>query len=708
MLQSYVHFFCFILYTYVYLWILFSKKLNQTVVFYAITFFSYSLWSLGYTILKSQLLEIGSINLIINIISITFSLVSSMTFLSVVYFLDLKYKKQIAYFVAPYILIFSYFIVIGFQPFDGINIQKNISMPFWGINFNNKNIIDMFRYFNILMYIFSILLLIYSYFFEKSKLISKQVLVMLIAISATFVLTMSNIYFYDLKFFEKNIVFYDAYMIIFAAGVIYNIKRNNFLNLDLNKFGNELFDYIPIGIVIMDKNSQIKKVNSFFSENFGYSLENLKDLKFEDILKPNDLNEHHEILHFETKIPIPIKYIIQEVMLKRNQIGSVHLFRDISLEVKRKEEIVQLNKNLEISIKSKTEQIIKSFEKIAKNEENFRILSETIPFPVVIINNNKFAYFNNSFQKFIGEDPRNFEKIDDKFLKVCPVVDGCELPQKYFYELPENSICRVNFVGNDYYLMISKAIIDYEGSNGYLISFVDLTEQIQIQNNLLFSKEKIEMLVNRLENLREEERNFLSSELHDNIGQDLILLKASALKISKNSDKTNCQLLINNHLEGINQVIGKVKNISRHMNSISLNRLDLFSSIERMCFELQNKTDIDVVYENLVKNYKVEEKESYAVLRIFQEAISNTIKHSAANKLDVKIVENNEDVIFIVKDNGVGFSESIANLGNGLGLISMKERAKAIGAKFEIISDQSGTTLIINVSKKNNYDEQKN
>ena len=91
------------------------------------------------------------------------------------------------------------------------------------------------------------------------------------------------------------------------------------------------------------------------------------------------------------------------------------------------------------------------------------------------------------------------------------------------------------------------------------------------------------------------------------------------------------------------------------------------------------------------------------IFRIVQEAINNSIKYSGANKIEVTLKQNPEDIEITVSDQGSGFDEKIVearsvNIESGRGFFNMYERTEYINGKLEIKSDPGmGTTVILTV-----------
>ena len=209
-----------------------------------------------------------------------------------------------------------------------------------------------------------------------------------------------------------------------------------------------------------------------------------------------------------------------------------------------------------------------------------------------------------------------------------------------------------------------------------------------------FVKKKIQLqkvfaqdLIHNLEN----ERKRISNELHDSVGQNLLLIKN---KIFLDAEKQPDTKLIDN-------TIDEVRNISQVLHPFQFEKLGLIDSIKNTVETFQKNSEI--FYSVDTDNIEIDipkDKEIF-IYRIIQECLNNVEKHSKAKACNVKMEMYNNYVLFQVKDNGIGFevTES-SNLLNSLGMKTLKERAQIIGAQLSINSIKGkGTTVQIKVIK---------
>ena len=188
---------------------------------------------------------------------------------------------------------------------------------------------------------------------------------------------------------------------------------------------------------------------------------------------------------------------------------------------------------------------------------------------------------------------------------------------------------------------------------------------------------------------QEEERKRIASELHDSLGQDLLVIKNLAL-MNKSKDE---------QFEEISKTAGlaidEVRRISYNLHPYQLDRLGLTKAIKSMFTNLEgvSKIKFHINIEG-VDNLFEKEKE-INIYRIIQECMTNIIKHSDADNARV-VVEKADDVLLIeIADNGNGFNFELAKSeSKGFGLKNLENRVSFMGGKLEFKSDKEFKTQI--------------
>ncbi len=181
---------------------------------------------------------------------------------------------------------------------------------------------------------------------------------------------------------------------------------------------------------------------------------------------------------------------------------------------------------------------------------------------------------------------------------------------------------------------------------------------------------------------QEQERQRLSRELHDGLGQTLVGLKLrlESIPLEKMGDEQKTIEMIK-HL--CNQTIEETRRISNNLMPAALTQFSLAVVLRNLCNEVQANSGVSIslvvgvlpeTLDQLIKTY---------AYRIAQEALTNIVKHSKATKAVVSVFSDVFKLYLQIEDNGIGFNPSkISEEGNGL--YNMKERASLLSGKFEL------------------------
>jgi signal transduction histidine kinase len=125
---------------------------------------------------------------------------------------------------------------------------------------------------------------------------------------------------------------------------------------------------------------------------------------------------------------------------------------------------------------------------------------------------------------------------------------------------------------------------------------------------------------------------------------------------------------------------------------------DLRSALDRFAAQMFSHTSIQVVCEAIGESYALPKEIETNLLRIGQEALTNSFKYANASEIRIELRYEKSQCILQIKDNGQGFERSSLSTGRGFGLLGMTERAERIGAELTIESRLGqGTEIIVRV-----------
>lgn len=206
-------------------------------------------------------------------------------------------------------------------------------------------------------------------------------------------------------------------------------------------------------------------------------------------------------------------------------------------------------------------------------------------------------------------------------------------------------------------------------------------------------KEKQEQFSRELIKNIEEERNRISRDLHDDIGQSLSVIKSKVIKEKELIPKTGTQLE-----QELSRVIEQTRELSRNLYPTHLEKIGLSRAIANLLENVQANTQLQCSFEIDESVEKSSLQTKTHLFRIIQECINNTIKHANASALKLTIQERNGYFELSYKDNGQGLKIRKNHL--SLGLQSIQERAKIIHGNLELSEkSEKGFRLILTFKK---------
>jgi PAS domain S-box-containing protein len=233
-----------------------------------------------------------------------------------------------------------------------------------------------------------------------------------------------------------------------------------------------------------------------------------------------------------------------------------------------------------------------------------------------------------------------------------------------------------------------------QDSSRVIAMIEDITDRKAANKSLEKAQFELQQLTGRLILAQEEERQRISRELHDDIGQRLSLLVIGLDRLHHeehlSGERQATELTqLQNHAE---EIVGDIHELSHELHSTKLQHLGLKSALNELCRRISAQWSIEVDLQvsdlpHLGSDVQL------CLYRIAQEALNNVLKHSASTLVTVTLMESNDVARLQIKDTGIGFDISAAAA--GLGLLSMRERLRIVGGALFVDSIHNGGTEII-------------
>lgn len=219
------------------------------------------------------------------------------------------------------------------------------------------------------------------------------------------------------------------------------------------------------------------------------------------------------------------------------------------------------------------------------------------------------------------------------------------------------------------------------------------------------SEELLRALTHQVVQAQESERRRVAGELHDGITQLLcaMLFHSYALISALPSDNNKTALAAAIKLNDMAaRSLEEVERIARDLRPSVLENLGIIAALRETCDEFSKRTGVSIKLNCVELENRLPLDTELALYRILQESLRNIEKHSKATSVKVCLSRRGEFIRMVIQDNGIGFDPDMlpqrTTRGQGLGLLSMRERATHLGGTVKLKSVLgSGTEIDMRV-----------
>lgn len=322
--------------------------------------------------------------------------------------------------------------------------------------------------------------------------------------------------------------------------------------------------------------------------------------------------------------------------------------------------------------------------------EKFSRILNTMEDGVAIINDNyEIVYANPVIEREFGAYGKR--KCYEYFHDITKICSRCK--DQNIFEEKTASWEWYSVKNKKTYEISDLPLRNADGSVSKLETFRDITERKKSEAALKeFSKKIVES--------QEKERKRIAAELHDSLGQNLIVIKDQIQNSVKNMSKYNLNtetLKLASSIDIVKQTINEMREIACNLRPPQLDKLGLKKTILSQIKKTFNISEIKILTKIDIDGAEIQPDIEISIFRIIQEGINNILKHSSASKAVLKLKNSNENLYLEISDNGKGFSRNErASDSDSFGLLGIEERAKMFGGSLQVDSKiGAGTTLKI-------------
>jgi PAS domain S-box-containing protein len=261
-------------------------------------------------------------------------------------------------------------------------------------------------------------------------------------------------------------------------------------------------------------------------------------------------------------------------------------------------------------------------------------------------------------------------------------------------------------------IWVSMTIMPTRGENGQILYFEgiveDITDRKRADEEIRRTEEQMRAFAARLQTVREEERTQIAREIHDELGGALTGIKINFSLLTKAAGEIKEKLLkhflldqMHDTMKHIDNTIKTVRKIATELRPGILDDLGILAALEWQLNEFQKHTGIRCEWISSLEEIHLDEQETTALFRIFQETLTNIARHADATGVRVQLRKETNTCVLDVEDNGRGITKNNIDDKKSLGLLGMRERTLAFGGRIDVKGQPGrGTKVTVEIPVK--------
>lgn len=199
---------------------------------------------------------------------------------------------------------------------------------------------------------------------------------------------------------------------------------------------------------------------------------------------------------------------------------------------------------------------------------------------------------------------------------------------------------------------------------------------------------------------REEEASRIAAELHDDVGQRLALISLGLSRLGQRNSGSDYEEILDvaQLQEQASEVGRSLRELSHRLHPAALDHVGLAAALQLKCEEVQRASGLAIQMASEGEVSDIDGETGLCLFRVTQEALNNVIRHSGARAVTVALRRDRSSLVLDIGDDGRGFTPGGPDRQHGLGLLTTRERVRAIGGTLTIESAPgAGTTVRVTV-----------
>jgi PAS domain S-box-containing protein len=456
-----------------------------------------------------------------------------------------------------------------------------------------------------------------------------------------------------------------------------------------------LFETAQDGILILNAGTgKIDDVNPFLTDLLGYTREQLLGNKLWEIGPFKDTNASKAEFR-ELQREAYVRY--DDLPLETSDGRSINVEFVSNVYQVNGDKVIQCNIR-DITKRKQAE------EELRRNEVRLRGVVESTADGLLVVDRNGRVMIQNSRFGEMWRIPSELLARGDDNALLAHVVGQLSRPEDFLagvralYTTDAEDMDEVRFKDGRVFERYSRPLVLEGAVMGRVWSFRDVTERNVAEGKLKESRQRLQTISRRLVKVQETERRHLARELHDEIGQSLIVAELNLQALLQLPGADALAPRLRETLQVVDHLIEQVHDLSLNLRPSMLDDLGLepalrwYTERQATLAGMQAELRLNPLEQRLDPMIETE------CFRVAQEALTNVVKHAKARTVTVELTRNDDQLHLSVRDDGVGFD--VASLrekavrGASLGLLSMEERATLAGGSLQYHSTPSQGTEV--------------
>src|SRR5580692_4257999 len=476
----------------------------------------------------------------------------------------------------------------------------------------------------------------------------------------------------------------------------------------------QVFENSAAGMVISDASGQILRANKSFCDLVGFSEDELRERSILEITHAGDRESTRAYLEDIQRGRAQIhelekRYVRQDGEVVWGRTSVVFLLPDGRAPYS----IVVVQ---DITERKRAEELLR------ESEERFRAIFENAALGTSLVDRQGHVIkCNPAIQKMLGYTEQELrsmafttfthpDDIDLDWELYRELVDGkrdkYEIEKRYLTkdgrvmwgQLTVSRVKSKDGAPAEYMVGMVEDITERKRAEGQLKTAHDqLTKELAERT---LAEAEIARLSVSLINAQEEERTRIARELHDNLSQQIAGLGIALSNIKRQipEDRREAREQAERAYDRVLAIGEGVRYLSHQLHPAILEHSGLVAALESYCTEFESLTKVNATIQAEGTFDDLSANATLGIFRIAQEALQNVWKHSGVREAGICLARAREHMRLQISDRGIGFDPTQPSKEAGLGLVSMRERAKLLGGTLTVESSaRRGTTIIVDI-----------